>query len=210
MSAASARLPDGVRLVLASGSPRRRELLARLGLDFEVRAADVDETPLPGEPARALVLRLALAKARKLCRPGELVLGADTIVALDEEPLGKPVGTSDAIRMLSRLSNRSHTVWTGVALVALVAPGAPGARDGSGFESAEACRTEVAFRALDDGEIAAYVASGEPLDRAGAYAIQGGAASFVARVEGDYDNVVGLPLRLVGALLARAAISRRT
>lgn len=199
----------GPRLVLASSSPRRRELLARLGLEFEVRAADLDETPAPDETPRALVRRLALAKARTACRPGETALGADTIVALGGEPLGKPSDAADATRMLSRLSGRSHEVWTGVALVA---------RDGreprgTPVERVVEGRTEVVFRMISDAEIAAYVASGEPLDRAGAYAIQGGAAPFVERIVGDYDNVVGLPLELVRTLLgeigALAPVNRR-
>jgi len=196
----------GRTLVLASSSPRRRELLARLGVEFEVRASDVDETPAPRETPRALVRRLALAKARAVCRPGELTLGADTIVALGDEPLGKPADAADASRMLGRLSNRSHEVWTGVALVAHEGGALP-------VERVAECRTEVVFRALTAAEIAAYVASGEPLDRAGAYAIQGGAAPFVERIEGDYDNVVGLPVDLVRSLLEESgvldALSRR-
>ena len=188
---------DPPRLVLASGSPRRRELLGRLGLDFEVRPTDTDERVLPGEAPRELVLRLARAKARAACRPGERALGADTEVALDGRTLGKPADAREAVAMLERLSGRRHEVWTGVALVARGGDG-----DGLVAERAEACRTEVAFRTLSAEEIAAYVASGEPFDRAGGYAIQGGAAKFVAAVDGDYENVVGLPLELVRALLA--------
>jgi septum formation protein len=169
-----------------------------------VRPADVDESPRPGELPRDLVLRLALAKARAVCRPGEMALGADTIVALDDEPLGKPADVAEATRMLSGLSNRRHTVWTGVALVTCA-----GFDGGSAFEAIEVCRTDVVFRNLGASEITAYVASGEPFDRAGAYAIQGGAASFVALVDGDYDNVVGLPIRVVTSLLGRAGINRR-
>jgi septum formation protein len=190
--------------VLASASPRRRELLSRLGLEFEVRAVDTDETPRPGETPEALVLRLALAKARAAARPGELALGADTVVAADGALLGKPADDEDARRMLAALSGRSHEVWTGVALVEV--PAAAGT--GRLRERARACRTEVVFRALSESEIDAYVASGEPRDKAGAYAIQGGAANFVARVDGDYTNVVGLPLPLVEELLA--VLSRRT
>jgi septum formation protein len=192
------------RLVLASASPRRRELLSRLGLEFEVRPVESDETPRPGERPEALVLRLALAKARAAARPGELALGADTVVAADGALLGKPADDEEARCMLSALSDRSHEVWTGVALVEV--PAAAGT--GKLRERARACRTEVVFRVLSESEIDAYVASGEPRDKAGAYAIQGGAASFVARVEGDYTNVVGLPLPLVEELLA--GLSRRT
>lgn len=184
-----------VRLVLASSSPRRRELLATLGVEFEVRPADADETPRAGEAPEPLVLRLALAKARAAARPGELVLGADTIVALDGEPLGKPADAGEARAMLARLSGRHHQVWTGVALVERNATGAR--------ERALAVVTDVVFRSLEPAEIDAYVASGEPLDRAGAYAIQGGAAAFVASVDGSWSNVVGLPVGAVRGLLAR-------
>jgi septum formation protein len=183
------------RLVLASSSPRRRELLATLGVEFEVRPADADETPREGEAPEPLVLRLALAKARAAARPGEIVLGADTIVALDGEPLGKPADDAAARAMLARLSGRHHQVWTGVALVERTARGAR--------ERALAVVTDVVFRALEPAEIASYVASGEPLDRAGAYAIQGGAAAFVAGVDGSWSNVVGLPVGAVRELLAR-------
>lgn len=183
------------RLVLASASPRRRALLARLGLDFEVRPVDADETPRSGESPEALALRLARVKAAAVAMPGEVVLGADTVVAADAELLGKPADADEAARMLRRLSGRGHEVWTGVAVVRSGAP------DGVAREIARACRTEVVFRRLGEEEIAAYAATAEPLDKAGGYAIQGGAAGFVERVEGDYDNVVGLPLALVQQLL---------
>ncbi len=183
-------------LVLASASPRRRELLSRLGLPFVVRPADADETPLPGESPRALVIRLALVKARQVARPGEVALGADTVVALAGRVLGKPADDAEATAMLRRLSGREHEVWTGVALVA------PGGDGEPPRERAAACLTKVAFRALSAAEIAAYVASGEPRDKAGAYGIQGGAAAFVSGLDGEHSNVVGLPLPLVGELLA--------
>lgn len=191
----SATHPTPPRLVLASASPRRRELLARLGVDFEVRPVDADETPLPGEAPEPLVRRLALAKARAAARPGELALGADTVVAIENQLLGKPADEADARRMLRALSGRTHDVWTGVALFA------PG-KEGGTRELAHVERTRVTFRELSEAEIVDYVASGEPLDKAGAYAIQGGAAPFVERVDGDYDNVVGLPLATVRQLLA--------
>jgi septum formation protein len=184
------------RLVLASASPRRRELLARLVAGFDVRASEADETPLPGETPEAMVLRLALVKARAVARLGEVALGADTVVAVDGEILGKPADDADALAMLRRLSGRGHEVWTGVALVAAGDGPAP-AR-----ELARACRTGVVFRTLSEGEMAAYVATGEPHDKAGAYGIQGGAAAFVDHVDGDFTNVVGLPLPLVAELLA--------
>ena len=182
-------------LVLASASPRRRELLGRLGIPFEQRAVDADETPRPLEEPEALVLRLALLKARSAARPGEIALGADTEVAIDGAVLGKPADDEDARRMLRALSGRAHDVWTGVALVA------PSA-DGPARELARACRTEVRFRELNADEIAAYVASGEAADKAGAYAIQGGASRFVEAIVGELTNVVGLPLPLVSELLA--------
>jgi septum formation protein len=185
------------RLVLASGSPRRRELLARLGVAFEIRPTDTDEQPLPGEAPEALARRLALAKARAAARPGEIALGADTDVALDGEIFGKPRDEAEARRMLRRLSGRVHQVWSGVALVEVDAGGA------RRREAVEVARSDVRFRELTDGEIAAYAASGEPLDRAGAYAIQGGAAPFVAELAGELDTVVGLPLAVTARLLAR-------
>jgi len=199
-------LSGAPRLVLASASPRRRELLATLGVVFEVRPSDVDETPRPGEPAEALAIRLALAKARAVAGEGELVLGADTVVALGDEPLGKPEDAAAARAMLARLSGRSHRVWTGVALV----------EHGPGRlrTAAGAAATAVEFRPLAAAEIDAYVATGEPLDRAGAYAIQGGAAGFATRLEGSWSNVVGLPLETLPGLFARLghplAVSRRT
>jgi septum formation protein len=171
-------------------------LLGRLGLTFDQRAAATDETPRPGEPPEVLVVRLALAKARAAARPGEIALGADTEVALDGEVLGKPADDEHARRMLRALSGRAHEVWTGVALVA------PPVRGGPARERIRACRTEVRFRALGDAEIAAYVASGESADKAGAYAIQGGASRFVEAIVGELTNVVGLPLPTVSELLA--------
>jgi len=182
-------------LVLASTSPRRRELLGRLGVAFETCAIDVDETPRDGEPPRDLVERLALAKARAGASAGAATLAADTIVALEGVPLGKPGDDGEATRMLQELSGRDHEVWTGVALVFALEEGAPP------VELVRSCRTRVRFRALSDDEIGAYVATGEPADRAGAYAIQGGAARFVDELDGELTNVVGLPLPLVSELL---------
>lgn len=185
-------------LVLASASPRRRELLTQAGFSFEVQPAHIPEDPLPGEAPISYVTRLAREKAQWVFNrlsaetegaPYLTVLGADTTVTLDDHILGKPEDAADAARMLRLLAGRSHRVITGVAVV-----------------TAE--RTEVAaevtavkFLALSDAEIAAYIASGEPMDKAGAYAIQGRAARWIPRVEGCYFNVVGLPLALVTALL---------
>jgi septum formation protein len=165
--------------------------LAGLGLRFSILPVEVDESPLPGEAAPDLVLRLARAKAAAADAGDALVLAADTIVALDGRPLGKPAGARDAERMLAELSGRAHDVFTGVAL-----------RDTRGGRTAAAIeRTIVHFAPLGGDEIARYVASGEPLDRAGAYAVQGLAAMFVDSIEGNYNNVVGLPLTTVRRLL---------
>jgi len=192
-------------LVLASASPRRRELLAQAGFTFTVHPAHIPEDPLEGEDPIAYVTRLAREKAQVVFRalsaennakqesdsePEALVvLGADTTVTLDDEILGKPEDAADAARMLRRLSGRTHRVITGVAVVSA-----------QGVEvAAEA--TAVRFLTLSDQEIDAYVATGEPMDKAGAYAIQGLAARWIPRIEGCYFNVVGLPLALVAAML---------
>jgi septum formation protein len=176
-------------LVLASGSPRRRELLAAAGLEFTVRPASVDETPLPGESPSAYVERLAEEKARASWRDGELTLGADTTVVVDDEILAKPEDPADAQRMLRRLAGRAHDVLTGYCVF-------DGAKARTGV-----ARTRVVFHAMDDDEIAGYADSGEPFDKAGAYGIQGLASKFVERIEGCYFNVVGLPVSRVYALL---------
>lgn len=183
--------------MLASGSPRRRDLLRASGIAFEVGAApDVDESVLPGEAPGACVERLARLKAEAALRtsPGRLLLTADTLVFLDGVPLGKPTGPEHARAMLRSLSGGSHDVLTGVAL---------GRADGNA--SILRCghvRTTVRFRPLADNEIRSYVETGEPLDKAGAYAIQGGARPFVEAIEGPEDNVIGLPVALVQELLA--------
>lgn len=183
-------------LVLASGSPRRRELLAELGLEFLVRPVPADETPVHGETPEQLVRRLALAKARAAVRTDEVALGADTVVALDDEILGKPADDDEARRMLGRLSGREHDVWTGVAVVA--------DERGTRSESSAVERSRVRFRHLERAEIDAYVASGEPHDKAGAYAVQGGASAFVDQLRGSWSNVVGLPWMATARLLGRA------
>jgi len=179
-------------LVLASQSPRRSEILRQAGIPFIVRPVDVDETPLAGEAARAYVERLALAKALAVtATPGETVLAADTTVTIDGELLGKPADAADARRMLSLLSGRRHEVLTGICL-----------RHGDTTIS-DCAITAVWFQTLSGDEIDAYVASGEPEGKAGAYAIQGLASKFVARIEGCYFNVMGLPVSLVYRQLSR-------
>ncbi len=175
-------------LILASGSPRRRDLLDGLGVRFVVRPVDVDETPLPGEAPRAYVERLARAKAAERVGSGELVLGADTIVVLDGQLLGKPADEAEARSMLARLAGREHTVLTGVSLVL-----ADGASDAPA-QAAVVEASKVRIAPLTEEEIAWYAATGETLDKAGSYAVQGIGAMFVEAVDGDYSNVVGLPL----------------
>lgn len=174
------------RLILASGSPRRRSLLEGLGLTFVVRPVAVDESPLNGEDPSAYVTRLASAKARSRTAPGEIALAADTIVVLDDQLLGKPENANEAEKMLARLAGRQHQVLTGVAVFDGTAE-----RLALGVES-----SKVEIARLSEEEIAWYVATGEPLDKAGSYAIQDLGALWVERVEGNYTNVVGLPLPL--------------
>ena len=181
-------------LILASGSPRRRELLTRAGYAFDVEPADVDESRLPDELPSDYVLRLAMLKAVTVCSGPEderFVLAADTIVVLDNDVLGKPQGRDDAVMMLQRLSGRSHEVLTGVALVC------------GGARCSGMVKTEVALIDLDDQTIATYVATGESFDKAGAYGIQGLASRFVDRINGSYTNVVGLPMVLVERLMRK-------
>ena len=178
-------------LILASASPRRRELLQQIGLEFAVVTADIDETPLPGEDHRSYTLRLADAKARAVLvlHPDAVVIGADTTVAVDGELLGKPDDAGDAARMLRLLRARGHEVTTGIAVLT---------RDQT---LSEAVTTQVFFSDMTEADIAAYVATSEPMDKAGAYAIQGRAAQWIPRIEGDYSNVVGLPLARLAGLL---------
>lgn len=184
-------------MILASASPRRRELLASLGLSFEVVVAGIDEMPWPNELPASYALRNASEKAREVGRRrgGEcLILAADTIVVQDQHILEKPDDVEHSRRMLRQLSGRSHFVITGVCLLHQ--------RAGSFREWGEAVHTAVHFRALTDSEIESYVATGEPMDKAGAYAIQGGAAAFVDGYDGSYSNVVGLPVETVTRLLS--------
>lgn len=192
-------------LILASASPRRRELLAQAGYFFTVHPANIPEDTRPGEDPIAYVVRLAREKAEAVFaaissespaapQGSQVVLGADTTVTIDGLILGKPADAADAARMLCLLSGRTHRVITGVALAT-----------GRGTEVAAEV-TAVRFLALSDEDIASYVATGEPLDKAGAYAIQGRAARWIPRVEGCYFNVVGLPLALVSAMLEGANV----
>jgi septum formation protein len=189
-----------VQLVLASASPRRADLLRAAGIDFDVRPAGVDESIRAGEAPEHYACRVAFAKARAVSEriPGHLVLGADTIVVVDGQILGKPSNANDAGRMLRILSGRSHQVMTAVALLGATSSGSV---DETCIET-----TTVEFAPLSDGQIAWYVASGEPLDKAGAYAVQGLASRFVTRVEGSYSNVVGLPVSLVYVMCKRAGL----
>lgn len=187
------------RLILASTSPRRRELLGLLGLPFEVVASGFDEEALApaGLTPAEYVMRLAIGKASEVAARTDgdaLIIGADTTVILDGATLNKPIDAADAHRMLRLLSGRTHQVYTGLCLIAV--------RGGvSGEARTDHAATDVTFDALSDETIAAYVASGEPLDKAGAYGIQGKALSFIPGIEGDYFNVVGLPLELLRGLL---------
>jgi len=184
-------LPE--KVILASGSPRRRELLGEMGIAFEIDVPDVDEhvEGTPGEMVALLAERKARAVA--LRRESGLVVAADTLVALGKEALGKPVDEADASRMLHALSGRTHDVYTGVCVM--------DASSGEALVCAE--RTGVRFRALSDEEIADYIATGEPLDKAGAYAIQGGAGAFIEGYEGSRTNVIGLPVERLGEMLCR-------
>ena len=184
--------------VLASASPRRQELLRNAGLEFTVCPADVPEVLSDGEDPTAFAKRLAREKARAVfdndsLRDGQLVLGADTVVVVDEHALGKPSDEADAARMLRMISGRKHCVITGVCLL------------GSAFEDVRSEVTEVMFDVLTDEDIRSYIATGEPMDKAGAYAIQGIASRWIPRIEGCYFNVVGLPVALVCKMLREHA-----
>ena len=191
-------------LVLASASPRRRDLLTQAGLDFTVSTADIPEAPLPGEDGSTYVLRLAEAKAQAVWARHQatveqapahdplVVLGADTCVLCQGEILGKPVDVADARRMLELLSGRTHQVMTGLCALTR----------GESFADVEI--TQVTFNLIEEPELIRYLSSPEPLDKAGAYGIQGYAARWIPRIEGDYFNVVGLPIARTVALIAEA------
>ena len=183
------------RLVLASASPRRQQLLAQLGLQFEIAPADLDESPLPSESPRVYVERLACAKAAATARthPGAVCLAADTSVVVDGEILGKPADEDEGRSMLRRLSARTHLVMTGVAVAGT-------------FSASVVVETKVKFRALTEAEIAWYVASGEGRDKAGGYASQARAGAFIESMEGSPTSVIGLPLVEAIRLIQRAGV----
>ena len=184
-------------IVLASSSPRRRELLGGLDLDFIVDSTDIDELPHPGETPEAMVERLSASKAEAGAsrHPQALIIAADTVVVIDGEPLGKPVDSTENRRFLGRLSGRTHVVYTGHSLVM------------SGRIRSRVVGTEVTFRDLDEAEVCRYVDTGEGLDKAGGYAIQGRGAALVRRVNGCYFNVVGLSLATVVDLAAELGVT---
>ena len=186
-------------VILASQSPRRRELLTLVGIPHEVRPADIDESCLSGEEPRAHCERLAREKAGVVARdaPSALVIGSDTIVVVDGDVLGKPRTEAEAAAMLSRLAGRSHTVITAVAV------------QWRGVERAAVEEVDVTFHSLTPAEIDAYIATGEPMDKAGAYGIQGYGATIVARVDGDYFAVMGLPLQRLVRLMADLGVAYR-
>lgn len=185
-------------LILASSSPRRKELLQTLGLSFTIQTSDVDESTSPDLSPQEVVEELALRKAREVAsRLSEgIVLGSDTIVVLGEEILGKPQDEADAYRMLYALQGCEHTVYSGVALVDAA----------TGSSEVAYSRTQVRIRPLTSDEIHAYIATKEPMDKAGSYAIQGIGSTLVEEIHGDYFTVVGLPLRLTAAMLSRFGI----
>jgi septum formation protein len=174
------------KLVLASASPRRQELLEMLGIDLIIEPSGIDESYRPGESPRDHALRLSLEKARDVAEkyPGLWVLGADTIVVVDSEVLGKPEGREDARQMLLKLSGREHLVITAFALVLRQ----------TGVEYSRAVESRVTFNALTEDELRWYLETGEPYDKAGAYAVQGKAAAFIKELRGSHTNVIGLPL----------------
>ena len=188
---------SGSRLILASASPRRADLLREAGILFRVAPAHIDEDVRTGESPEAYVERLAREKAEAVhaASPDAFVLGADTTVVVDAAILGKPADRAEAARMLELLAGRSHRVLTGVVLL--------GPAD---FVRAAVVSTEVTFSRLSGADIAWYVNTGEPLDKAGAYAIQGGASRFVERIDGSFSNVVGLPMELVGTWCRESGI----
>ena len=183
------------RLILASGSPRRREMLERLGLDATVRPAEVDESPLAGEEPEAYVRRLASAKARARAVPGTVTIGADTTVVLDGQIVGKPGDRAEARAMLGALSGRCHEVLTAVAVIA------DGTREAAAVE-----RSTVALAPVGEARVGWYTSLEEPYDKAGGYALQGAGSLFADRVEGSISNVIGLPLPLLDRLFSQLGI----
>ncbi|MDD5050918.1 MAG: Maf family protein [Candidatus Pacebacteria bacterium] len=177
------------KIILASGSPRRKEILGRLGIPFEVVPSDFQEFIDPKISPRELAEKLAIGKAKAVAfkYPDAIIIGADTVVALDGEAMGKPSTPEEAIAMLNRLSGKTHSVFTGFTVMSTK----------TGKSVSDVCESKVTFKTLSPAEIEKYVLSGEPMQMAGAYAIQSGAKDFVEKYEGDYNNIVGLPLVLV-------------
>jgi septum formation protein len=186
------------KLILASASPRRQQLLTQAGVPFTIEPADIDERTTPGEAPRDYVLRMAYEKAQHVSwqRPIAFVLGADTIVTIDDEILGKPKDLAEARRMLRGLSSRTHTVMTGLALL----------HHDRGVVQQDTVSTAVRFRRLSEHDIETYVATAKPLDKAGAYAIQDSARAFVEAFDGCYTNVVGLPVQRTVDLMRAAGM----
>ncbi|MFZ0212439.1 MAG: Maf family protein [Candidatus Acidiferrales bacterium] len=197
-----------MKLILASASPRRAEILRNAGFDFEVRPAHVDESLRPGESAQVCVLHLAEEKARATARQfvneaapePTFIIGADTVVVADGEILGKPASNEEACGMLRRLSGKTHEVFTGLTVLPM--------SGGPAVAALEA--TRVTFATLTEAEIEDYVSTGEPFDKAGAYGIQGRGGKFVSRIEGCYFNVMGLPLARLYAMLRKFEFDART
>ena len=188
-----------VQVVLASSSPRRSELLSKLGIEFEIRSADIDETPFPGELPEALLVRLATQKAKAvsaLLEGPAVVLGADTIVVCDEKILGKPADESDAREMLRLLSDRTHAASTGIAVIGV-----------DGQVTTAMSTTLVTMHKISESDIDWYLATGEPFDKAGSYALQGHGGLFVSAINGNMHNVIGLPLDATRQLLVAAGVS---
>lgn len=185
-------------LVLASSSPRRQQMLRTMGLDFTVAPAEVDETPLPGETPQSFASRMAGAKARAVAgsHPDAWVLGADTVVTREGVILGKPRDRAEALAILQHLAGRTHQVLSAICLCSLA----------QGIERTEVDTTGVTFISAADQLLSAYIATGEPLDKAGAYGIQGRAGAFIRRVEGSYTGIMGLPLFETAELLSRSGI----
>ncbi len=185
-----------MRIILASESPRRRELLALMGLDFTVVTSNVEETAPEGASAEETVCALALQKAQAVAalHPNDCVIGADTVVELEGDILGKPHTPGNAKRYLLRMQGRRHVVYTGVAVLT------------GGRADVRCCRTDVTFSPMSEAEIDWYVSTGEPLDKAGAYGVQGPGGVFVERVEGNYFNVMGMPLPLLYRMLKDAGV----
>jgi septum formation protein len=189
-----------LKMILASGSPRRREILAQMGYDFKTVSPDLDESLLDGESPDRHVMRLSSAKAKSVAdkHPDDLVIGADTIVVLGNRILGKPSSPDEAIEMLHLLSGKAHVVYTGLSLIILSEK-----LERTGYDA-----TKVIFNTLEDNSIRSYVESGEPLDKAGAYGIQGMGSFLVNHYEGEFDTVIGFPTKLFSNLFAEVTSCR--